>query len=164
MFIKLNIASLLLLSLNLVHGCQIGDVQSHSYTTTDGLVIAETAYISVFNVACKDDKLNLFADMGDKIVPVTKSADGRTFQVSWVKPLDKSYSKTYEIKVYDEEGYSQLKRAQRSNTDAGVNPLFKIDLRHPGTYKGPWLQSERVAAVASILVCYLAFKQKFGFN
>lgn len=35
-------------------GCQIGDVQSHSYTTTDGLVIAETAYISVFNVACKD--------------------------------------------------------------------------------------------------------------
>lgn len=110
------------------------------------------------------DKLNLFADMGDKIVPVTKSADGRTFEVSWVKPLDKSYSKTYEIKVYDEEGYSQLKRAQRSNTDAGVNPLFKIDLRHPGTYKGPWLQSERVAAVASILVCYLAFKQKFGFN
>lgn len=96
-------------------------------------------------------------------MPVAKSVVENVYQVSWTQDLVKAYSGTHEIKLYDEEGLSNLKRAQRSDSQ-GIEPLYTINLKHPGTYNKPWFQTERIAALASIAVCYLAFKHKMEFN
>lgn len=110
------------------------------------------------------DKLNLFADVGNKIVPVTRSLVENVFQVSWTQDLTKAYSATHNIKLYDEEGLSNLKRAQRKETREEVTPLYTISLKHPGIYNRPWFQAERIASLAFIAVWYLAFKHKMEFN
>lgn len=103
----------------------------------------------------------LFADLGEgKILPVAKSDDGSRFQISWTSELSKSYSNSYEIKVHDEEGLSNLKRAQRKESKEEVTPLFKINFSHPGTYRGPWFQTEMIASVISILVWWVAYTHK----
>ncbi|XP_015784487.1 translocon-associated protein subunit delta [Tetranychus urticae] len=165
MFSKISSIVIFLSFLGITLGCQVGDVQSSSYSTTDGLVISETAYVVNFNVNCKDaakpDSLVLYADIGNnKILPVAKSSDGSRFQVSWTADLAKSYSASYEIKIHDEEGLSNLKRAQRKESKEDVTPLFKINFSHPGTYRGPWLQTELIATVISILVWWVAYSHK----
>ena len=142
-------------------------VDSKDYSTSDGLVIANVAYTITFNVVCKDAaksrSLNLFAEVPSlkgKQLPVVRSIDGQNYQVSWTEELKKAYSGTYEINVYDEEGFSQLKRAQRKEGKSDVEPMFKLKLNHRGTYEGPWIQTEMFAVILFICLYWFAYSHK----
>jgi len=49
----------------------------------------------------------------------------------------------------------------RSGEDiSSVKPIATVVLNFPGAYQGPWVNSEFMAAVLSILVSYAAFSAK----
>lgn len=87
--------------------------------------------------------------------------DENRYQVSWVDDPAKASSGDYKITLYDDEGFAALRKAMRSGEDiSSVRPLVAIVVNFPGAYKGPWVNSEFIAAILAILVWYLAFSAK----
>ncbi|KAK8756913.1 translocon-associated protein delta [Amblyomma americanum] len=159
------VAALLLVCVGHCHGktCDNPEVTPKVYTTTDGLIVANIAFIAEFHLRCRENVQNvpLYADVKGKIVPVIKSTETNDYQVSWTEELNKAHSGDYLIRVYDEEGYGALRKAQRTGESLqGVTPLFTINVNHPGTYLGPWIQSEFVAGLAAALLWYFAYSAK----
>lgn len=159
------VAALLLVLVNYSYGktCDNPEVTPKVYTTTDGLIVANIAFIAEFRLKCRENPQNapLYAEVHNKIIPVVKSAETNDYQVSWTEELNKARSGEHLIRVYDEEGYGALRKAQRTGEGAqGVTPLFTINVHHPGTYQGPWIQSEFVAVLASALLWYFAYSAK----
>ncbi|RWS01834.1 translocon associated complex TRAP delta-subunit-like protein [Dinothrombium tinctorium] len=147
-------------------GCEVKEVKSNEYSTTDGMVVASNAYIVTFTVKCKDviatDSLTLFADIPslNKQLPVVKASNGEHYQVSWTEDVNKASSASYEIRVYDEERFAQFRRAQRKESKEEVKPLLTLTLNHYGTYKGPYIQTEMVAAILAIALYWFAYTNK----
>ena len=83
------------------------------------------------------------------------------YQVSWVDDPARVSSGDYKVALYDDEGYALLRKAMRNGEDtSSVTPLVTISLNFPGAYRGPWVNSEFIAAVLAVLVWYLAFSAK----
>lgn len=63
--------------------CQVENVQS--YSTSDGIVIANVAHIGTFTLQCRnkqDSPTTLYAEVNGKTLPAIRSSDGKTYQVS----------------------------------------------------------------------------------
>nr|ABI52721.1 translocon associated complex TRAP delta-subunit [Argas monolakensis] len=143
--------------------CEKPEVTHKVYTTTDGLILANIAYIAEFTVTCKNGAkdVSLFADVKGDIVPAVRDPQGSRYQVSWTEELNKAASGEYLVKVYDEDGYAALRKAQRTGEDPkSVTPVFTLNVNHAGSYQGPWVQSEFVAMVAAVLLWYFAYSAK----
>ncbi|XP_064472987.1 translocon-associated protein subunit delta-like [Ornithodoros turicata] len=143
--------------------CQKPQVTHQVYTTTDGLIVSNTAFIAEFTVSCGNGAkgVSLFADVKGDVVPAVKSPEGNNYQVSWTEELNKASSGEYLVRVYDEEGYAALRKAQRMGEDTkSVTPFFTLNINHAGSYLGPWVQSEFVAMVAAVLLWYFAYSAK----
>ena len=143
--------------------CNDPAVSSLSYTTQDGMVVTEIAFISEFTLECgnKVSGLPLYSEIDGKIIPIMK-VDGRTkYQISWTEEVKKARSGDYVINIFDEDGYSNLRKAIRSGEDPkSVIPLTSITLHYSGAYLGPWINSEFLAAILLIGAWYVAFVQK----
>lgn len=163
LLLSLACVNLIAIHLSEASVCKDPTISSLSYTTQDGMVVAEVAFISEFIVQCsnKVDKLALYGEIDGKLLPVMK-VDGRTkYQVSWTEEIKKARSGDYIINIYDEEGYGNLKKAIRSGEDTkSVTPLSTITINYAGVYLGPWVNSEFLAAVSLIGAWYLAFVHK----
>jgi len=154
--------------------CKPKDVVSNTYTTTDGLVISSVAYIATFSMSCEGGSSppsSLFAEVptaaGGKVtLPVIRSLDGTSYQVSWAEDLAKASSGDKVIRVYDEDGYAAVRKAARKAEEAGsstvesVDPLLALTVSHPGTYKGPLLHTEVIALFGVVLIWYTAYTTK----
>ncbi|XP_077996065.1 translocon-associated protein subunit delta-like [Glandiceps talaboti] len=138
-------------------------VNDRVYTTEEAFTSSETAFVVEFSLNCKNGAKNLFlhADINGKQLPVSKAVDGSNeYQVSWTDD-HKTSSGQYTINFYDEDGYSALRKAQRSGEDAtNVKPLFDIKFTHKGVSSGPYVSTEVIATVAGFLVWYLAYNAK----
>ncbi|XP_067833876.1 translocon-associated protein subunit delta isoform X2 [Heptranchias perlo] len=135
------------------------------YTTSDAVISSETVFIVEISLTCKNGAQNvaLYADVNGKQFPVTRGQDVRPCapQVSWSTEHKTAKSGTYEVKFFDEESYSALRKAQRNNEDlSSIKPLFAVNVEHRGAWNGPWVATEVVAAVIGLLVYYLAFSAK----
>lgn len=87
--------------------------------------------------------------------------DENRYQVSWLDDAAKASSGDYRIALYDDEGYAALRKAMRNGEDtSSVKPLVTIIVNFPGAYKGPWVNSEFIAAILAISVWYMAFSAK----
>ena len=78
--------------------------------------------------------------------------------------------------MYDTEGFTALRKSralgqvrQRQPTKlthpatyqaSTVSPLVTIVIPYPGSYSGPWLNSEHLAAALAAAVFYLAFSSR----
>lgn len=81
--------------------------------------------------------------------------------MSWTEEIKTARSGDKEIRIFDEEGYTLLRKAIRSDEDTSAVPsIFTVVLNHPGTYNGPWLKSEFVAVVISFVVAYFAISSR----
>jgi len=139
--------------------CKILDQQT--YTTTDGLVLTSVAYINQFRLDCGgNNEASLYADLNGRLLPVVRSSDGKAYEVSWYEDISKAPYGDFKINVYDDEGLAQLRKAQRDGTTAGVKPLLQVDVNHPGTYRGPSIQTEVLASLGAILLWYFAYSTK----
>lgn len=82
-------------------------------------------------------------------------------QVSWTEDIKKAHSGDYSVKLYDEEGYSAIRKAYRNAEDpSSVKPLAVVVVNNPGVYLGPWINSELLAVILAALVSYAAFSAK----
>ncbi|EGV92095.1 Translocon-associated protein subunit delta [Cricetulus griseus] len=133
------------------------------YTTSDAVISTETVFIVEISLTCKNRVQNmaLYADVSGKQFPVTRGQDVGRYQVSWSLEHKSAHAGTYEVRFFDEESYSLLRKAQRNNEDISViPPLFTVSVDHRGTWNGPWVSTEVLAAVIGIVIYYLAFNAK----
>ncbi|XP_018015087.2 translocon-associated protein subunit delta, partial [Hyalella azteca] len=143
--------------------CENAVVEASGFTTLDATIVSKVAYISDFTLTCSNGAkdISLYAETSSGVAGVARSLDGSRYQVSWISDIASAPSGVQDIKLFDEQGYSALKKAQRSGeSSSGVKPLATISLYHPGAYRGPWVQSETIAVICSIAIFYYAFKQK----
>lgn len=83
------------------------------------------------------------------------------FQVSWTEEVKKARRGDYVIRLFDEEGFAAVRKAQRSGADvASIPALAEVTVNHAGAFNGPYVNSEILAAGLSILVAYVAFSTK----
>ncbi|XP_074134788.1 translocon-associated protein subunit delta [Sminthopsis crassicaudata] len=133
------------------------------YTTSDAVISTETVFIVEISLMCKNGAQNvaLYADVNGKQFPVTRGQDIGRYQVSWSLEHRSAHSGTYEVKFFDEESYSLLRKAQRSNEDiSAIRPLFTVSVDHRGAWNGPWVSTEVLAAMIGMVVYYMAFSAK----
>uniref|UniRef100_A0A4X2LQT8 Translocon-associated protein subunit delta n=2 Tax=Vombatus ursinus TaxID=29139 RepID=A0A4X2LQT8_VOMUR len=133
------------------------------YTTSDAVISTETVFIVEISLMCKNGAQNvaLYADVNGKQFPVTRGQDIGRYQVSWSLEHKSASSGTYEVKFFDEESYSLLRKAQRSNEDvSAIRPLFTVSVDHRGAWNGPWVSTEVLAAMIGMVVYYMAFSAK----
>lgn len=143
--------------------CLSPQVKSQTYSTPEAVVASETVLIMEFTLTCKNGlrNINLYADIGGRTLPATKTADPNKYQISITDEHKKLPSGSYELRIFDEEGFAALRKAQRSgeSTDS-LKPLFTVTLKHPGIWSGPVVQSEFVAAMSAITVWWLAYRTR----
>ncbi|BES88284.1 unnamed protein product [Nesidiocoris tenuis] len=160
--VLLCIAILSLISSSLGTVCSNPQIEAKTYTTQDGTVITNVAFVARFSLKCDNGarELPLYAEINGKTFPVVISGKEH-YQVSWVEDVKTAKSGSHDVNLFDEEGYAQLRKAIRNNEDvSAVKPLSQIQVPHPGTYQGPWLNSEFLAVVLSLIVWYSAFSTK----
>ncbi|CAH2062444.1 unnamed protein product, partial [Iphiclides podalirius] len=143
-------------------GCQNPQVEAASFTSLDATIVTQIAYITEFTLKCDNplpENYALYAEVEGK--PLTAARIGENkYQVSWTEEPSTARSGVHEVRVLDEEGWASLRRARRSDPNANVAPLLAIQLQHPGSYSGPWVNSEVLATALSILVAYIALHHK----
>merc|ERR1711931_424717 len=142
--------------------CENPTVDSVAYTTTDGTLVSKIAFLSDFTVSCSNGAkdLSLYADTGANIISVAR-AGALNYQVSWTEEISAVASGERSVKLYDEQGYSALKKAQRSGESVeSIAPLATLNIYHAGTYTGPYVQSDKVAILSAIGVFYYAYSVK----
>ncbi|XP_006010216.1 translocon-associated protein subunit delta [Latimeria chalumnae] len=143
--------------------CTEPSIVSSYYTTSDAVISSETVFIVEISLTCQNGAQNvaLYADVNGKQFPVTRGQDVGRYQVSWSMEHKMARSGTYEVKFFDEESYSTLRKAQRNNEDIlSIKPLFTVKVDHRGAWNGPWVSTEVLAAVVGLLVYYMAFSAK----
>lgn len=143
--------------------CSSPTLSSTSFTTQDGTILTNIAYVSQFKLNCdgKPADIPLYAEVGGKPLSVVKSKETNEYVVSWLEETKKAPRGNFEIKVYDDEGYAALRKAQRNGEDtSSVAPLGVVILNHPGAYNGPWINSELAAVIVAFGVLYYALTTK----
>ncbi|XP_011857652.1 PREDICTED: translocon-associated protein subunit delta isoform X2 [Mandrillus leucophaeus] len=159
------LALLLLSSLSRcsAEACLEPQITPSYYTTSDAVISTETVFIVEISLTCKNRVQNmaLYADVGGKQFPVTRGQDVGRYQVSWSLDHKSAHAGTYEVRFFDEESYSLLRKAQRNNEDISIiPPLFTVSVDHRGTWNGPWVSTEVLAAAIGLVIYYLAFSAK----
>jgi len=142
--------------------CSGPSVSTDTYTTKHIALSSETAHVVEFTVNCKEEDakgFNLYAELeAGVLVPVALVPETNSYQVSWVKDHKKAETGSILIKMYDDEGYTAYRKAQRNDGDLSeVSPLFSVTLDHPGVSKeGLFVQTEFIAVVTALLVWWCA--------
>uniref|UniRef100_A0A8D0ZYN5 Translocon-associated protein subunit delta n=1 Tax=Sus scrofa TaxID=9823 RepID=A0A8D0ZYN5_PIG len=147
----------------ILEACVEPQITPSYYTTSDAVISTETVFIVELSVTCKNRVQNmaLYADVSGKQFPVTRGQDVGRYQVSWSLDHKSAHAGTYEVRFFDEESYSLLRKAQRNNEDVSViPPLFTVSVDHRGTWNGPWVSTEVLAAAIGLVIYYLAFSAK----
>jgi len=148
---------------SLADSCQSPTIDAQSYTSQDATVVSSIAYIATFSLKCANGltSVSLYAAVGDRLVPVARSADGATYQVSWTTEVATATTGDHAIGLYDEDGHAAVRKAQRNGEPiSSVKPLATIIVNHPGAYTGPLVNSEFMAAALSAVVFYVAFSTR----
>ncbi|XP_043856970.1 LOW QUALITY PROTEIN: translocon-associated protein subunit delta-like [Dromiciops gliroides] len=151
------------LSARSVEPCTDPVITPSYYTTSDVVISTETVFIVEISLMCKNRAQNvaLYADVNGKQFPVTRGQDIGRYQVSWSLEHRSVHSRTYEVKFFDEESYSLLIKAQRSNEDvSAIRPLFTVSVDHQGAWNGPWVSTKMPAAMIGMVIYYMAFSAK----
>jgi len=140
--------------------CASPEVVSHVYTTSEEQMSSETVVIVDLSLTCKNGVkgLNLYADFNGRTFPASRLLGSDKYQVSFVDEHKKLPGGKYVMRFFDDDLYTDLRKAQRSGEDtASVKSLFDVNIRHRGASHGPWIQTEHIAAGLIALVWYYAY-------
>ncbi|XP_074646073.1 translocon-associated protein subunit delta-like [Tubulanus polymorphus] len=143
--------------------CLGPSVESTVFSTSEVSASSKTVVVIEFTLSCKNGlkNVNLYADINGRTLPATRAQEADKYQVSFSDEHEKLSAGRYDVRLFDEEGYAALRKAQRSGEDtSSVKPLFTIDANHQGVWKGPIVQSEFIAVCVAAVVWYFAFSAK----
>ena len=102
--------------------------------------------------------------------------DGTEIKVSWTQEVKKATTGDRSVALYDTEGFTALRKSRAlgqvgqgkltklhpaTYQASTVSPLVTIVIPYPGSYSGPWLNSEHLAAALAAAVFYLAFSSRY---
>lgn len=140
--------------------CTNPQVQTNFYSTSDATIVSQIGFVTEFTLKCSNagaEKLPLFAEVVGKLAPVVRLGENK-YQVSWNEEIKKAGSGTYSIRLFDEESFAAVRKAQRAGEDVqSVKPLTTVSVHFSGAYKGPWINSEILATGLVGFVAYVAF-------
>jgi len=143
--------------------CESPKTSVMSYVASDAQVLTHAPFIAQFSLTCNGKAVNdlplYYANKADGgFVQVARSKDGSQYQLGWTVEVKSAKPADFSIDLYDEDGYSALKRSTERGTGAEeVKPLTSITIHYSGSYKGPYFASEMIALVVSFLVVYFAY-------
>lgn len=140
--------------------CQSPKATPSYYSTTDGFFHFSTTFIVEFTLTCSNDihDMPVYAVVNGKVLQAAVSEETTKYQISWQEEHKNAGSQTFNVEVFDEDGFAAYRKAQRNNEDVSkVKPLFLVDLRHPGISKGPWVGSEAVMTLTAGGLFYFAY-------
>jgi len=81
--------------------------------------------------------------------------------VSWVEDIKQGSSGNVQVRLFDEDGYANVRKAQRDGDKvSSVKSLLDISVPTKGAYKGPWIKAELLAAFLVGGFAYFAFTTK----
>uniref|UniRef100_A0AAZ3PYP5 Translocon-associated protein subunit delta n=1 Tax=Oncorhynchus tshawytscha TaxID=74940 RepID=A0AAZ3PYP5_ONCTS len=92
--------------------CSDPVITPSAYTTSDAVISSESVFIVELSLACANgaQSVALYADVNGRQFPVTRGQDVGKYQVSWSMPHKQASSGTYQVKFFDEESYSSLRK------------------------------------------------------
>ena len=67
----------------------------------------------------------------------------------------------HSVNLYDSEGYTAVRRSRERGEAVTASPLVTIVVTYGGSYAGPLLNSEHLAACLAAAVFYLAFSSRY---
>ncbi|EDW47407.1 translocon-associated protein subunit delta [Drosophila sechellia] len=133
-----------------------------SFSTQDATILTQLAHVGEFTLQCSGAApASLFAEFPcGKVVPVAKVGDNK-YQVSWVEDIKQGSSGNVQVRLFDEDGYANVRKAQRDGDKvSSVKSLLDISVPTKGAYKGPWIKAELLAAFLVGGFAYFAFTTK----
>merc|ERR1712121_209172 len=141
--------------------CESPKTSVMSYVASDAQVLTHAPFIAQFSLTCKGkpvaDLPLYYASKEGGWVQVARSKDGSQYQHGWSVELKNAKPQDFTIELFDEEGYSALKRQEEGSANLNVKPLTTVTIQYAGSYKGPYFSSEIVAVLVSFLVVYFAY-------
>jgi len=145
----------------LVHaGCQNAKISSSTYSTSSATLASKTVYLAELSISCDggDQEQNFYAEVNGELMPVAKSVDSGKYQVSWSSEHKTAVKGDIAINVYDEDGYSAYRKAQRSSDkESSVKSLATVTLSHKGARRDGFIvQTEFLSACAAMLIFWFA--------
>jgi len=144
--------------------CDSPQFKVTSYSTKDARLTAESAAQLEITVKCKSGKQpsTLYADINGQVVPCAQSVSspGKYF-VSVATATHKQLAKgRTTIKLYDDDSYSNLRKARTEDAVKSVKSFGEVELNHPGASYGPWLPSEFFAVIVFGLIWWAAYRER----
>jgi len=132
------------------------------YSTTDAFFHYSTTFIVEFVLTCANARdVPVYAEVNGKVLQAAISEETSKYQISWQEEHEHATAGIYKVNIFDQDGYSAYRKAQRNNEDlAKVSPLFTVELKHAGVSKGTWIATETVATLVAIGVLYFAYNLK----
>lgn len=168
------------LSVGYCSSCINPEIISETFTTQDATIVTNVAYVSEFQIKCKTGTAtNLYADIEGSIVPVSVVGidiyqvslqliivpilEEKTwcFQISWTEDTKVATRGDKVVRLFDEDGIALIRKALREGDDiGGVPALTNVVINYPGAFNGPWLKSEFLAVLSSLVIAYVAITSR----
>ncbi|XP_044257334.1 translocon-associated protein subunit delta-like [Tribolium madens] len=161
MFRSFLIASIFAFSAVFGDSCTKPEITSTSFTTQDATIVTNIAYIADFTLKCSNGQVPpLYAEVNGNIVPVSVVGPNQ-YQISWTEDTKTARSGDKLVRVLDEDGFAAARKALRAGEDLSAVPsMADVVINYPGAYNGPWLKSELLATLVSLVVTYFAISFK----
>ncbi|ELU04750.1 hypothetical protein CAPTEDRAFT_152201, partial [Capitella teleta] len=95
--------------------CLSPSVKQKVYTTTDSTASIESVVLAEFSITCKNGlkDLSLYAEFEGKTAPASRIPGTNTYQASFSQDHKSLPSGTYTMRIFDEEGYSALRKSEK---------------------------------------------------
>ncbi|KAL5285998.1 SSR4 family protein [Megaselia abdita] len=141
--------------------CTSPKASATSFTSSDATIVSQVASIVDLSFKCSSGEVTqLFAEVAGQVFPVAKVGTDK-YQISWNDDFKKSVTGSVNIRLFDEEGYSSIRKAQREGSSiSSVKSLTEVVVSIPSVYNGPLINSELLVAVLTIFVAYFAYTTK----
>uniref|UniRef100_A0A9J2PMB3 Nuclear transcription factor Y subunit beta n=2 Tax=Ascaris TaxID=6251 RepID=A0A9J2PMB3_ASCLU len=151
------------ISSTLAANCESPKYSSTTFSTTDAFFHFSTTYIVEFTLQCANNPkdMAIYGVVNGKAYQAAVLEETSKHQISWQLDHEQSGAQTFNVHIYDEDGYAAYRKAERHNEDPSkVKPLFTVDLKHPGVSKASPVASETVVTLLALAWLYVAYTFK----
>merc|ERR1712168_1616490 len=113
--------------------CESPKTSVMSYVAADAQVLTHAPFIAQFSLTCNGkpaaDLPLYYANQEGGYVQVARSKDGSQYQLGWSVELKSAKPQDFNIELYDEDGYSALKRIEEGSAKLNVKPLTTVTIQ-----------------------------------
>ncbi|VDN18590.1 unnamed protein product [Gongylonema pulchrum] len=143
--------------------CESPKHSATTFSTNDAFFHFSTTYIIEFSLQCSNGvkDTTIYGLVNGKVLQAAVSEETSKHQISWQLEHEQSRAQTFNVLVYDEDGFAAYRKAERSSGDASkIEPLFTVQLKHPGVSRSSPVASETVVMTLAVVALYMAYHFK----